>query len=63
MKDELRIKVYADLTVSDETAELCCKLMGIWLDANEDADIVVTREPTEDGWRHRLMIKKGVHHG
>lgn len=53
--DGIEIQVCASISIPDETAERCMRLLEMWLDDHSDATIVC--EPTETG-KHKLTIKR-----
>ena len=56
--DELTVEVKAKLTVSDETAKRCLRLLEMWWNDNPDADILCDKEMVKDGIYHKLRIKR-----
>lgn len=54
--DGLSIEVQAKLTVSDETAKRCLRLLEIWWNDNPDADIIKEIEKEKDGITYKLRI-------
>lgn len=56
--DELTVDVKAKLTVSDETAKRCLKLLEMWLDDNPDADIICDTTMQKDGITHKFRIER-----
>ena len=56
---ELTVDVTARMTVSDETACRCLRLLEMWMDDHPEAAIIVDRENTTLGWRHHARIDRG----
>lgn len=54
--EELTVEVKAKLTVSDETAERCLRLLEMWWNDNPDADIIKEIEKEKDGITYKLRI-------
>ncbi len=54
--EELTVEVKAKLTVSDETAKRCLRLLEIWWNDNQDADIIKEIEKEKDGTTYKLRI-------
>lgn len=54
--EELTVEVKAKLTVSDETAKRCLRLLEIWWNDNPDADIIKEIENEKDGITYKLRI-------
>ena len=58
MDQKLSVDVSAKLTVSDETAERCLRLLEMWQEDNPDKNIVVDCDAMRDGSnRVRMSIK------
>ena len=58
MNQELSFDVSARLTVSDETAERCLRLLEMWQEDNPDKIVVVDCDAMSDGSnRVRMSIK------
>ena len=55
---ELTVEVKASLTVSDETAKRCLKLLEMWWDDNPDADILCDTTMQKDGITHKFRIER-----
>jgi len=55
---ELTVDVQAKLTVSDETAKRCLKLLEMWWDDNPDADIICDTTTQKDGISHKFSIER-----
>lgn len=53
----LSIDVYANLIVSDETAEKCCRLLEMWM-ADDAYRKVVCEINDEDHWALRLVRRR-----
>lgn len=56
--EELTVEVKAKLTVSDETAKRCLKLLEMWWDDNPDADILCDTTMQKDGISHKFRIER-----
>ena len=54
--DKATIEVTANLTIPDATAERCLKILEMWLEDNEDADIVCDRI----GGKCKMRIQRRV---
>lgn len=50
----LSIDVYANLIVSDETAEKCCRLLEMWMDEDPHRKVVCEARD-ESHWGLRLV--------
>lgn len=54
----INVEVQAKITVSDETAERCLRLLEIWQEDNPDKNIVVDCDAMNDGSnRVRMSIE------
>lgn len=53
----LNIDIYANLIVSDETAEKCCRLLEMWM-ADDVYRKVVCEINDEDHWVLRLVRRR-----
>lgn len=56
--DKLTVEVKANLTVSDETAKRCLKLLEMWWDDNPNADIICDTTMRKDGISHKFRIER-----
>ena len=54
--EELTVEVKAKLTVSDETAKRCLRLLEMFLNDNPDAEIIKEIEKEKDGITYKLRI-------
>ena len=54
--EELTVEVKAKLTISDETAQRCLRLLEMWWNDNPDADIIREIEKEKDGTTYKLRI-------
>ena len=55
----MKSKITVDVKVSipDETICRCLRVLEMWMDDHPDDKIVVDREATETGFRHRAHIE------
>ena len=56
--DDLTVEVKAKLTVSDETAKRCLRLLEMWWNDNPDAEFICDRELHIDGISHKFRIER-----
>lgn len=57
MNGDLSITVHASMSVPDETARRCMKLLEMWMDDNPDKHIVCDAVSLDDGIRHKFRIQ------
>lgn len=55
---ELTIDVYAKVTVLDEMAERCLRLLEMWQNDNPDKVIIADSFQTTEGTRYSFTIRK-----
>lgn len=72
MNQELSVNVSAKLSVSDETAERCLRLLEMWQEDNPDKNIIVDCDAMNDGSNrvrmsivpfYRTPVDEDVHPG
>lgn len=51
---KLSIDVFTNLTITDETAEKCCRLLEMWMDEDPYRKVVCEARD-ESHWRLRLV--------
>lgn len=52
--EKLEIPIYAELTVTDETADRCLRILEMWMDDHPHETIICDLVPTQEGHRHRF---------
>ena len=52
--EKLEIPIYAELKVTDETADRCLRILEMWMDDHPHETIICDLVPTQEGHRHRF---------
>jgi len=53
------ITVDVKVAIPDDTMYRCLRIMEMWMDDHPGDAIMCDREPTADGYRHHVYIKRG----
>lgn len=51
-KNELKIDIHVNMSVSEEMAERCCRILEFYLDDNPDKKIMCDVQPDNTHWVH-----------
>ena len=56
--EKLEIPIYAELTVTDETADRCLRILEMWMDDHPHETIICDLVLTQEGHRHMIRRKE-----
>lgn len=55
--DQVTVNVNVNMTISDETARRCCRILEMWMEDNPDKKLICEKVPTTTGYQHRIHLE------